>query len=881
MRLFVAGFVIGVVTLEQSAALPNQAMMAAFASCVVALTCWLAASTKRLRGQRAQRDGKCAALPGDVTLPRTYVVCACAVITFAGIDAGYLWAAWSAQRALSIVLPDAYAGRDIDIAGHVVGLPVDTGQGVRFVFEIEQGVPPDRAFPRRILLTAYRSASPQAEAMRDEAPDLRPMQRWRMTVRLRKPHRLANFHASNGEAALLEQGIRATGTVRPRQVPTLVSDEAASWVTTIRYASLHPGAAINRLRDGLRRRIVASLGDGTHAGIVVALAIGDQSGIRLADQQRFARTGTRHLIAVSGLHVSLAAGTAAAIISLIWRRLPGLARRAPLCVASPRIAGVAGTLAAFAYAAVAGFGVPALRAFVMSATAAGAMVFGRRPGASTVFAWASGIVLIVDPWAVLGAGFWLSFGAVGAILFAQSARTMPSARRTPSEQTSTVHTSTVQPSMQRGGIAKRSRMARAWPWVRARVGEATRTQWAVTVALVPASICWFYSVPLVGPLANAIAIPWASLLITPMTLAGALLPAPLDAWIWQGAHANLAALMKVMDGLAQLSFAVLWLRAPNPMVLGLAIAGAVVMLMPSGWPLRAAAWLLWLPLAWPGDDRLPQGTFRVTVFDVGQGTAALVQTRAHTLVFDTGPRYGDQGDAGRSIVVPALSSLGARRIDRLIVSHADIDHAGGAASLVEDLNVRSLRASLRPDDPLWRAVPDAVRCAAGEHWQWDGVRFDMVWPDRVAAARDAASRPGTGNGDYRNASSCVVRVSNGVVAALLPGDIEAAQERELVARDTPLQADLLVVPHHGSRTSSTESFLDSVAPRDAVFPVGYANRFGHPAAAVVQRYAARGVRQHRTDLDGAVRATSVGAGFLVERCRTVRRRYWMDEPAHP
>lgn len=420
---------------------------------------------------------------------------------------------------------------------------------------------------------------------------------------------------------------------------------------------------------------------------------------------------------------------------------------------------------------------------------------------------------------------------------------------------------------------------------------ATRAQWAVTVALVPASLFWFYQVPIVGPMANAFAIPWASFLITPMTLAGALLPSPVDAWVWRFAHLNLVWMMAALDWLAAPEWAVLWLRAPGNLSFALAILGAACALAPAGWPGRRAGWLLWLPLGWPGDTQCSEGAYRVTVLDVGQGSAIVVQTRSHVLVFDTGPRYGTDRDAGRAIVVPALTSLGVRRIDRLIVSHADADHAGGAASTAAALKIASLRASLDPRDPLWSrvreqhaeqgfdddAAPQAVEhdgniahaCEAGERWEWDGVRFEMLWP---LDSDDAQAST------FRNASSCVLRISNGHASALFPGDIEAAQERRLVSEyGRRLQADLLVAPHHGSRTSSTESFLDSIAARHVIFGVGYRNRFGHPHSGIVARYAARGVQSYRSDLDGAVRATSLNGPFVFERCRRVHHRYWMDE----
>nr|WP_246257157.1 DNA internalization-related competence protein ComEC/Rec2 [Pararobbsia alpina] len=763
------------------------------------------------------------------------------------VCAGFAWAAWRAERRLSIELPLAFEGRDLRIEGCVVGLPVSTDDGLRVAFEIARGMPQSGRFPRRVLLHLHA---------RTGVASVRPGESWRFAVRLRRVHRAVNFHAPLVEASMLERGFRATGYVRERPVPARLEPSRPA----LRCAARYWGVGLEALRFAVRERINAALAAAPHLGIVVALAIGDQSLISDADRQRFVRTGTGHLIAVSGLHVSLVAGALASLMSLAWRRLPGLAGRAPLWWATPRASAVAGAGAALAYAGLAGFGVPALRAFTMLATTAVATVAGRQLAASTVLAWALAVVVLVDPWAVLSAGFWLSFGAVAAILLATSGRFDARDRKE--------------------GVSGReasppgSGVLRWLSGLRSTCRTASRTQWAVTIALVPLTLFWFAQIPLVGPLANAIAIPWASLIVTPLTLAGVVMPAPLDAWAWYVAHQALVVLMQVIGWLSAPAWAVLPLRAPDLLTLMLATVGALWWLTPPGWPLRAMAWILWLPLFAPDDARPESGEFRLTMFDVGQGTAVLVETYAHRLLFDTGPRYSADADAGRAIVLPALAAAAIGRLDRLVVSHADADHAGGAASLAKAIRIDSLRASLADDDPLWHGSPgpvgidaaDARRCRAGESWEWDGIRFAMLWPDAATVGR----------GEARNSASCVLHISNGRVAALLPGDIEAAQERALVETSpVALRADLLLAPHHGSRTSSTEPFLDAVAPRDAVFQVGYRNRFGHPHPAVAARYAARGTHLHRSDRDGAIRASSRHDRFVIERCRELHRRYWM------
>ncbi|WP_241301472.1 ComEC/Rec2 family competence protein, partial [Burkholderia cenocepacia] len=337
------------------------------------------------------------------------------------------------------------------------------------------------------------------------------------------------------------------------------------------------------------------------------------------------------------------------------------------------------------------------------------------------------------------------------------------------------------------------------------------------------------------------------------------------------AHAALEPMMTLLGHLADWPAGVFWLRMPDWPVLALACVGVAWVLMPRGWPLRWAAPLTWLPLVAPAPDAPPPGGFRMTVLDVGQGAAVLVETARRTLLFDAGPG-AESSHAGTRIVAPALRARGISTIDSLVLSHADADHAGGAAAVYAAADVRQLLAGIAPKSRLWRdaqaaGVADRLPCAAGQRWTWDGVAFTMLWP------------PGGRSAGSSNGQSCVLRIDAGGTSALLTGDIEAGAERRLVAdaRDA-LAAQILVVPHHGSRTSSMEPFLDSVGPRVAVFPVGYRNRFGHPHRTVLARYEARGIPLPRTDRDGAVRfdVAPAGGGFGFARYRDERRRYWMD-----
>ncbi|MCW3700505.1 DNA internalization-related competence protein ComEC/Rec2 [Burkholderia cenocepacia] len=825
MRVVWIAFALGVVVLQRQAALPGAVAWtvgaAVLAGCAV-LGAWC------------------------VRRRRTRAVAACGWMLWAlaACVAGFGYAAARAEWRLSDNLPTEWEGRDIVVTGVIRGLPVIDETGARLLFAVESNDAGLARFPPLIRLSwrAYGAA-----ATRDALPDWRAAQRWRFVVRLKRPHAEANPGVRDSEAAWFAAGIRAIGYVSAPRRAALLDARASGW-----------RASIDRVRDALRTRIGEVLGtDAAHRGIVAALAIGEQSGIGEDDWRVLRNTGTSHLVAISGLHVGLVGALAGWLVSMVWRRVRWRGRAATLVLPAPYAAALAALVAAAGYAALAGFNVPAQRAWWMIAGGGIAYLAGRSVPTSAVLCAALGGVLLADPWAVLSAGFWLSFGAVAVILLAVAGwRAVREADEA---------------GMESGAADWRSRL-RAWTTRGGRrLAEATRVQYAVTIGLAPLTAAWFAQVSLSGPFGNAFAIPWVSSVVTPVVLAGIALPPPLDAAAFRLAHAALEPMMTLLGHLADWPAGVFWLRMPDWPVLALACVGVAWVLMPRGWPLRWAAPLTWLPLVAPAPDAPPPGGFRMTVLDVGQGAAVLVETARRTLLFDAGPG-AESSHAGTRIVAPALRARGISTIDSLVLSHADADHAGGAAAVYAAADVRQLLAGIAPKSRLWRdaqaaGVADRLPCAAGQRWTWDGVAFTMLWP------------PGGRSAGSSNGQSCVLRIDAGGTSALLTGDIEAGAERRLVAdaRDA-LAAQILVVPHHGSRTSSMEPFLDSVGPRVAVFPVGYRNRFGHPHRTVLARYEARGIPLPRTDRDGAVRfdVAPAGGGFGFARYRDERRRYWMD-----
>lgn len=731
------------------------------------------------------------------------------LIAVAGLAAGYDLAAWRARARLADELPRALEGRDIEIEGVISGLPRPGERGTRFDFDAV-AVAPDFSVPSRVSLAWY---APREGEGRETAgpPPLRAGERWRFTVRLKRPRGLANPHAFDFEAWALMRGIRATGYVRSSPPPVLVAGHEPGWPQ-----SLH------RLRGNVRDAMQATLGEARHAGVLVALAVGDQDAIAGEDWEVFWRTGVGHLMSISGLHVTMFASLAFAVTAFLWVRVPSLA----LAVPARKAAAVAGVLAAAAYALVAGFGVPAQRTFVMLGTAAASLLLERPASPSRVLCAAALAVVLADPWSVLAPGFWLSFGAIGAIFFALALRDRPPGT----------------------------------------LGSAALVQAAVTLALAPILAACFGEVSLVSPLANAFAIPLVSMVIVPLTLAGALLPLPV---LLVPAHALLEIAMAPLQGLAALPGAVAE-SAGAPMALScLAAAGALLLLSPRGVPLRAAAAAFLLPLAFYRAPAPAPGEAWVDVLDVGQGLAVVVRTATRALAYDAGPSWSAESDSGGRIVVPFLRGEGVRRLDGLVISHGDDDHAGGARTLARSREPPWLLSSLPPGDERHRLAPMSHPCLSGSRWNWDGVDFEILHP--AVSALDGGRRG--------NDRSCVMRVATVAGAVLLTADIERRAEAEIVARwGGRLRAEALLVPHHGSRTSSTPAFVAAVSPSVAIVSVGWRNRFRQPSAAVESRYREQGAAILRTDILGALRLTLPGhvADTVAVRPLVEDARYWSE-----
>ena len=722
---------------------------------------------------------------------------------------------------LASALDPALEGRDIVVVATVAAMPQPGELATRLRLDVDSAQADGQpvVVPPRIELSWYQgtlwSARPDGlpDAALQQAADVRAGDRWQLQVRLRAPHGSRNPHGFDYELWLWERGVQATGYVRagPHDLPP--QRLARGW--------RHP---VERARQAVREAIFARVADRAQAGLVAALAMGDQGAVERADWDLFRATGTAHLVSISGLHITMFAWLAAAAVAGIWRRLGGRGWQACLWCPAQHAGLVGGVLLSAAYAMFSGWGVPAQRTLLMLATVALLRLSGRQWPWPLVWAVACSVVLVLDPWALLQPGFWLSFVAV-AVLFATDAGPVR-----------VLHT----------GLPRRALAAFA---------RMLREQWIVSLALAPLSLLLFQQLSLVGLLANLLAIPWVTLVLTPLALLGVLLPA-----LWDLAALAVVVLTAVLGALARWPFATFSAAAVPVAVGAAALAGAVLLVLRAPLGLRLAGLPLLLPaLLWQPPRPAP-GSFELLAVDIGQGNAVLVRTAQHSLLYDTGPRYGNDSDAGHRVLVPLLRALG-ERLDTVVVSHRDSDHSGGAQTVLAMQPQAALLASL-PAEHVLKALRPGEPCAAGQHWEWDGVAFAVLHPPAHAVPSAKA-----------NADSCVLRIASAGQAVLLAGDVEQAQEAQLVAGGQPLQADLLLVPHHGSKTSSSPAFLDQVAPRIALVQAGYRNRFGHPAPEVLRRYETRDILVVQSARCGAALWRSEDPEQVqCERARSLR--YW-------
>ncbi len=713
---------------------------------------------------------------------------------------GFFWAAWQAQSTLQQALPAALEGRTLLVEGRVLERPrVVSERQQRFLFQVDglKSVSTREEFQGKVRLSLY-----------GKEPKVTKGERWELAVRLKRPHGFLNPGGFDYEQWLYQQEISATGYVRNEPDVNRLIEEARL-------------TEIDHFRSSVVDHLESRNGTSRSSGIIRALTVGDRDGLGDDQWDVFRATGTSHLIAISGLHISLVAGLVFWLSRFLLTRSGLLIERYP----ARKIAAVAAIGAAVLYAQLAGFGIPARRAVVMVTVFMLAILADRDTSFARTIALAAIVVLLLDPLSILSPGWWLSFWAVITIAYCITGRY---GTRSFTEKLIYMHV-------------------------------------VLAVAMFPFLLLFFQQASVVAPLANMIAVPFVTMLVVPVALAGTLVftvSIVAGDWLLRMAATLMDLLWPVLGMLARLEQG-LW-HPPQPVAWTLvsALLGIVILFIPRGIPGRwLAPWLI-LPALLVEPQRPEWGEARIAVLDVGQGLSVVVRTREHTLVFDTGPAFSESFNAGSAVVVPFLRHSGVHRLDTLVVSHGDNDHIGGAVSLLDEYPANTILSSV----PKRLPGAKAQRCQHRQRWVWEGVSFEILHPGDEAL--------------HGNDASCVLRiVSAGGQGLLLTGDIEAPAEQRLLIREAgSLAAQILVAPHHGSNTSSTPAFIAAVAPDTVVFPSGYRNRYGFPKAAVVKRYAGVQAKMYETGLSGALTFTlsSGNEEPVIRRYRAVHRRYWQS-----
>ena len=700
---------------------------------------------------------------------------------------GLLWACCFASFRLADRLPEHLEGRHIQVEGRVVGLPKYDERRVRFDFVVSKSKL-NKRLPEKIRLSWF---FPKQQ--------VKAGQYWQFTVKLKKPHSRFNPGGFDYEKWLFMQNIGATGYVKNKPPPRLVVTDSTC-------------QNFDCLRQVIADNLTELIGHTENRGVIKALTIGERHDISHKQWEIFRKTGTVHLVAISGLHIGLVAGLA---------YLLALKTSIRLTIISPQIiAAMVAILVALFYAALAGFSLPTQRALLMLIIAMAAISWQRNIKPVNTLALTMFIVLIFDPLAVLSAGFWLSFLAVVLIVYCLAGR-----------------------------------LGKTGYWK-----SAIKIHWVTAIGLAPLLLLYFQQVSTIAPLANLLAVPVISLLVVPLCLIAVLLMffmPTLAEHVFLLVDTILQVLWSVLAEISPLPYASVSTALVPFYTIPLALLGVFILLSPRGIPVRWLGIVMLFPLIFVDVKKPEQGEVTMTLLDVGQGLSAVVETRKHVLVFDTGAKYSDQYDMGDAVVIPFLNSKGIDVVDTLLISHGDNDHIGGAESVIKQSRVDKILTSV----PKMLAQYVPVQCQAGQSWDWDDVTFEILWPVQ--------------NSLSENNNSCVLKVSSKHGSFLLTGDIEAEAENGLIKKYAQqLESDFLIAPHHGSKTSSTIAFLKWVDPAIVLIPSGYRNRFSFPHQAVLKRYQEVNTSWMNTADDGAIIVEMKKDLLEVNSIRRERTKYW-------
>lgn len=700
---------------------------------------------------------------------------------------GLAWTYYIAHSTLAWQLPNEVEGRNMLVTGYVKSLPVTDEWQTNFLFAIEKSA---------LVKLSWRDAS-QTVKVGDK---------WQFVVRLKRIHGTQNPGAFDYEAWALQKGLRATGYVVASQDNKILSHS--------RFRSF-----VDQWREHLQSRLQAYLPTTKTSPWLMALLLGERTGITHDDWQVLRNTGTNHLMAIAGLHIGIIAGIAHMLTSWLWRRSARLVFLLPAQLAGA----CAALMMAILYSMLAGFSIPTQRACIMLTIFIFALLLRRKINPWHAWSLALLIVLLMNPLSVLTESFWLSFGTIALIIYGMSGRLSSS----------------------------------GWWW------KWGRVQWVIGLGLIPLTLFFFQECSLISFAANSIAIPWLAFFILPFCFLSVIflfIYPPATSIFLMLADKSLAGLWLVLTWFSQLHFSIWQQFIPSYFHLTLAILASIFLLSPAGFPGRWIGILWFLPLIFYTPNKPAHGEFWLTLLDVGQGLSVIVQTQNHTLVYDAGPKFLPNFDMGESVVIPYLHTIGTKKIDMLVVSHGDNDHIGGTQILQKTLPISSIKTSV-PEK-----IPSTTTdyCLAGYAWEWDNVTFSFIYPSQQQL-------------HLGNDSSCVLLIDNGQQRALLPGDIEKFAENELL-RQSPqqLQASVFIAAHHGSKTSGLKNFISAIHPQYVLYATGYRNRYHFPHPSVMATYDAMHVKQLNTAETGAIQFKFGQEKNILPPIlyRQISKRYW-------
>ncbi len=733
------------------------------------------------------------------------------IVLFFWYSSGFVWATIVAHQFLNTKLPSAIEGQEILVTGIISSIPKRNSRRTNFEFTLHSVLHNNKSYnsPKKIILNWY-----------GKTPKLIPDDKWQFVIKLKKPYSLQNPGGFDYEAWIFQNNIDAKGYVRKSELNKLLQSNSSLFSFT-------------RIRFNLKQKI-SLITNSPYRAIILALLIGDKSEITPEQWQIFRKTGTSHLIAISGLHIGLIAG----LVFFISRWLWGYYSWGVEVLPSPKFAALLAIISALLYSAMAGFSLPTQRALIMLCVIMISILIDVRAQSWNTLAIALLLVLLLSPFAVMNPGFWLSFSAVGIILYFTK--------------------------ITQNRINKLYSTLYNWSLIQLVIG----------IGLVPLVLLFFNETSIISPVANLIIVPLFSFVIVPMVfIAGCLLfILPFISNVLLTIVAYILNLSWIfLEFLAGLSFATIQINGLTASAFIFLCLAITVLLLPRQFPVKWLSIIFFLPLLFTKYEKPEAGTVKITLLDVGQGLSVVVQTHDHVLVYDTGPGYSKNFNAGKNVVIPFLKSNGIGTVDMVVISHGDNDHIGGLRAIIGSLNVKqiytSVPAKVNSRTKLKNATLQAQYCDSEKQWTWDGVDFQFIHPQPESTL-------------IKNNASCVLMISSGGVgqnnSILLTGDIEAKAETDIIENSTlDIHANIIIAPHHGSKTSSTQAFINKVKPDYVLYAVGYRNRYRFPNEIVSDRYQQLGVTELATSEYGAI-TFNISASEIKkpELFRVSHRRFW-------